>query len=59
MYNQTILMHVSDAGSILGCSSQTIYKLINNDEIKSFKAGRVWKISVQSVKDYANSKLNN
>lgn len=58
MYNQTILMHVSDAGSILGCSSQTIYKLINNNEIKAFKTGRAWKISAQSIKDYASSKLD-
>lgn len=58
MFNQQLLMHVSDAGSILGCSSQTIYKLINNDELKAFKTGRAWKISAQSVKDYASAKLN-
>lgn len=51
-------MHVSDAGSILGVSSQTIYELIHNGEIKAFKTGRVWKIAAQSVNDYANSKLN-
>ncbi len=58
MYNQQLLMHVSDAGSILGVSSQTIYELIHNGEIKAFKTGRVWKIAAQSVNDYANSKLN-
>jgi excisionase family DNA binding protein len=58
MYNQAILMHVSDAGSILGCSSQTIYKLINTGELKAFKTGKAWKISAQSIKDYTNANLN-
>ncbi len=58
MYNQLILMHVSDAGSILGCSSQTIYKLINTGEFKAFKTGKAWKISAQSIKDYTSANLN-
>ena len=58
MYNQTLLLHVSDAASLLGTSSQTIYKLIANGELKSFKAGKAWKVSMQSVIDYANTKLN-
>lgn len=58
MYNQEILMHVSDAGSILGRSSQTIYKLINTGKLKAFKTGNAWKISVQSIKDYTNANLN-
>lgn len=58
MYNQQILMHVSDAGSLLGCSSQIIYQLINRGELKAFKAGRAWKISSESVHRYANSRLN-
>ncbi|MBP2656592.1 MAG: Helix-turn-helix domain [Firmicutes bacterium] len=58
MYNQTILMHVSDAASLLGVSSQTIYKLINGGELKAFKTGKAWKISTQSINDYTNANLN-
>jgi len=58
MYNQTLLLHVSDAASLLGASSQTIYKLISNGELKAFKTGRAWKISTQSVNDYANTSWN-
>ena len=58
MYNQTLLLHVSDAASLLGTSSQTIHKLIANGELKAFKAGRSWKISTQSVNDYANTNWN-
>lgn len=58
MYNQILLLHVSDAASLLGVSSQTIYKLIANSELKAFKTGRSWKISTQSVNDYANTNLN-
>lgn len=58
MYNQTLLLHVSDAASLLGTSSQTIYKLIANGELKAFKTGRAWKIATQSVNDYANTSWN-
>jgi len=51
-------MHVSDAASLLGASSQTIYKLINSGELKAFKTGRAWKISTQSVNDYTKANLN-
>ncbi len=37
MFNQTLLLHVSDAASLLGINSQTIYKLIANGELKAFK----------------------
>ncbi|WIW70668.1 helix-turn-helix domain-containing protein [Anaerosinus gibii] len=40
MYNQQLLMHASDAASLLGCSSQVIYQLIQRGELKAFKAGR-------------------
>lgn len=58
MFNQTLLLHVSDAASRLGTSSQTIYKLIGNGELKVFKTGRTWKISTQSLNDYVNAHLN-
>ena len=58
MYNQTLLLHVSEAASLLGTSSQTIYKLIASGSLKAFKTGRAWKISMQSVNDYANTNWN-
>lgn len=57
MYNQILLMHVSDAASLLGVSSQIIYQLIKKGELQAFKSGRNWKISTQSVKEYAVRKL--
>lgn len=59
MYNQTtILLYVSEAATLLRTSSQTVYKLIANDELKAFKRGRAWKISTQSVNYYANTQCN-
>lgn len=58
MYNQLYLMHVADAASLLGVSSQIIYKLIRLGELNAFKNGKAWKISAQSVKDYINARLN-
>ena len=58
MYNQTLILHVSDAASRLGTSSQTIYKLIDNGDLKAFKTGRAWKITMQSLNDYVNNELN-
>ena len=55
MYNQTLLLHVSAAASLLGTSSQTVYKLIATGKLKASKTGRVWKISTKSVNDYANN----
>jgi excisionase family DNA binding protein len=58
MYNQLHLMHVADAASLLGVSSQIIYKLIRLGALNAFKDGRAWKISVQSVNDYIQARLN-
>lgn len=58
MWNQTLLLHVSEAASLLRTSSQTVYKLIANGELKAFKTGRAWKISMQSVIEYANVHLD-
>ncbi len=54
----SLSLHVSDAASLLRTSSQTVYKLIANGDLKAFKTGRAWKISTQSVNDYASTNWN-
>ncbi len=51
------VLHVSDVASLLGCSSQVVYKLIDTGELKAYKAGRAWKIDAQSVLDYIAARL--
>ena len=58
MWNQTLLLHVSEAASLLRTSSQTVYKLIANGELKAFKTGISWKVLKQSVNDYASTNCN-
>ena len=59
MYVEKLVIHVSDAASLLSCSSQVIYKLIANKEIDAYKAGRTWKIYYQSILDYIAARLKN
>lgn len=53
---EKLVLHVSDAASLLGVSSQKIYELIHNKELTAYKVGRVWKISVEALEDYLKSK---
>lgn len=43
---------VSDAASLAGTSSFTIYKAISKGKLKAHKEGRSWKIIVSDFEDY-------
>jgi excisionase family DNA binding protein len=57
MQIEKIVLHVSDAASLLGVSSQKIYEIIHNREPRAFKAGKAWKIYSTDVEDYVKSRL--
>ena len=59
MCNQTtLLLYVPEAARILRTNNQTVYKLIENDELKAYKSGKAWKISTKSVTEYAAMQCN-
>ncbi len=58
MQIEKILLHVSDVASLLGVSSQTVYHMIHNGELRSFKSGKVWKIPTADIEHYLKLKLS-
>jgi excisionase family DNA binding protein len=59
MQIEKIVLHVSDAASLLGVSSQKIYEMIHNGELHAFKAGKAWKISATDIESYVKLRLVN
>lgn len=55
---EKLVLHVSDAASLLGVSSQKIYEMIHNGELDAYKAGKAWKISAASVENYIKVQLS-
>ena len=43
------VLTVTDVGAMLGCSSKMVYRLINENRLKSIKIGRANKIAKVSV----------
>lgn len=58
MQIEKLVLHVSDAASLIGVSSQTIYQMIYNKELSAYKAGKAWKISASSIEDYIKLKMS-
>ena len=58
MQLEKLVLHVSDAASLLGVSSQKIYQMIHTRELAAYKAGKAWKISATAIEDYIRSRLN-
>lgn len=54
---EKLVLHVSDAASLIGVSSQKIYQMIHDNELAAYKAGKAWKISVASIEDYIKLRL--
>jgi excisionase family DNA binding protein len=52
------LLHVSDAASLLSCSSKVIYELIHENKLPAYKTGRAWKIPEESIKNYIACRLS-
>jgi excisionase family DNA binding protein len=57
MQIEKIVLHVSDAASLISVSSQKIYQVIHNNELLAYKTGRAWKISAMAIEDYVKSRL--
>ncbi|MEN6413426.1 MAG: helix-turn-helix domain-containing protein [Veillonellales bacterium] len=57
MLIEKLALHVSDAASLLGVSSQKVYQMIHNNELDAYKAGKAWKIPVEALKAYMKSRL--
>lgn len=43
------LLSVDDVAAILGVKRDTVYKLINRDDLPGFKVGRLWKFKQHEV----------
>ncbi len=46
------LITVSEAKDILHVGKETIYRLLESDQIVGFKIGRGWKISTESLEKF-------
>ncbi|MEN6413446.1 MAG: helix-turn-helix domain-containing protein [Veillonellales bacterium] len=57
MLIEKLALHVSDAASLLSVSSQKVYQMIHNGELKAYKTGKAWKIPVEALKAYTKSRL--
>ena len=58
MQIEKLVLHVSDAASLIGVSSHKIYEMIQNKELPSYRAGRAWKIPADAVEDYIKLRLS-
>jgi len=57
MQIEKLVLHVSDAASLLGVSSQKVYEMIRKQEMPAYKAGKAWKIYAKDVEDYIKLQL--
>lgn len=57
MQVEKLVLHVSDAASLIGVSAQKIYQMIHDNELPAYKAGKVWKIPATAVEDYIKFRL--
>lgn len=58
MQIEKLVLHVSDAASLIGVSSHKIYEMIRNRELPAYKAGKAWKIPADTVEDYIKLRLS-
>jgi excisionase family DNA binding protein len=54
---EQLVVRPADAERMLGCSHFTLYKLLGNGELKSFKLGKARRITVESIKAYIARQL--
>lgn len=57
MQIEKLVVHVSDAASLIGVSSQKIYQMIHTGELAAYKAGKAWKIPTVDIEAYIQSRL--
>ena len=58
MQIEKLVLHVSDAASLIGVSSHKIYEMIQSKELPAYKAGKAWKIPSEAVEDYIKLRLS-
>lgn len=56
--NNSEIMKFEEVMEYLNIGKSTLYRLLRNNEITSFKIGKVWKIPRQSVEEYVKNSLN-
>jgi len=57
MFNEyNDLLTVEELCEILTIGKNTVYKILNSGELKSFRSGRVWKIPKVAVEEYVLEK---
>lgn len=56
--NNSEVMKFEEVMEYLNIGKSTLYRLLRNNEITSFKIGKVWKIPRQSVEEYVKNSLN-
>ncbi len=52
------IMKFEEVMEYLNIGKSTLYNLLRNGEIKSFKIGKVWKIPRSSVEEYIRKSMN-
>ena len=57
MTDNNEIMKFEEVMEYLNIGKSTLYKLLRNGEITSFKIGKVWKIPGQSVEDYIKKQM--
>ena len=57
MIDNNEIMKFEEVMEYLNIGKSTLYKLLRNGEITSFKIGKVWKIPRQSVEDYIKKQM--
>ncbi|MGN0631977.1 MAG: helix-turn-helix domain-containing protein [Ruminococcus sp.] len=56
--NNSEIMKFEEVMEYLNIGKSTLYRLLRNNEITSFKIGKVWKIPRQSVEEYVKNSLS-
>lgn len=59
MLNQySDIMSVPDVAEVLSIGKNRVYELLENNAIKGFKIGRVWKIPKAAIQEYIIEQSN-
>ena len=56
--NYVEIITIEELCEMLMIGRSTAYKLLNDNEIKAFRIGKVWKISKASVEQYIKERSN-
>ena len=56
--NYVEIITIEELCEMLMIGRSTAYKLLNDNEVKAFRIGKVWKISKASVEQYIKERSN-